>query len=424
LAGGITMNPTSLFTVALGLQAPWGVADVTFDRPAGRIDFQVAFTPGARFACPHCGAEHQPVHDTQEREWRHLNFFQFEAYIHAKVPRVRCEACAKTTQIAVPWARANSGFTQLMEALIVTLCQAMPIRQVAQLLGVGDMRLWRTLDYYVEGARAQEDFSAVAAVGLDETAARRGHHYISLFHDLDAGRLLFACEGRKAEVVAQFAEDLEAHGGCAENIQDVCIDMSTSYRSGVAEHLPWAAVTFDEFHVIQLVNKAVDEVRRQEVKSTPSLKRSRYVWLKDKHAWNVRQIAQFADLKQLNLKTHRAFRIKESLREIFHSAPSREEAEPLLDQWYSWARRCRLEPIKQVAKTLKDHWAGILNAFDSKLTNGRVEGANSLVQAAKAKARGYGTVKHLITIAYLVAGKLTHLPASPFKLKACAVPAS
>jgi transposase-like protein len=142
------MNPTSLFTVALGLQAPWGVADVAFDRPAGRIDFQVAFTPGARFACPHCGAEHQPVHDTQEREWRHLNFFQFEAYIHAKVPRVRCEACAKTTQIAVPWARANSGFTQLMEALIVTLCQAMPIRQVAQLLGVGDMRLWRTLDYY------------------------------------------------------------------------------------------------------------------------------------------------------------------------------------------------------------------------------------------------------------------------------------
>ena len=144
--------------------------------------------------------------------------------------------------------------------------------------------------------------------------------------------------------------------------------------------------------------------------------------MKDKRAWTGPQIAQFADLKQLNLKTHRAFRIKESLREIFHSAPSREEAEPLLNQWYSWARRCRLDPIKQVAKTLKDHWAGILNAFDSKLTNGRVEGANSLVQAAKAKARGYGTVKHLITIAYLVAGKLTHLPASPFKLKACACP--
>lgn len=418
------MDPTSLFTVALGLHAPWAVADVAFDPAAGRIDFQVEFVPGSRFACPHCAAEHQPVHDTQERTWRHLNFFQFEAYIHAKVPRVRCDSCAKTTQVSVPWARAQSGFTQLMEALIVTLCQAMTVRQVAQLLRVSDMRVWRTLDHYVDGARAQEDFSAVSCIGLDETAARRGHHYISLFHDLDARRLLFACAGRKADVVAAFADDLEAHGGCAENIRNVCIDMSTSYRAGVDAHLPWAAVTFDEFHVIQLVNKAVDEVRRQEVKSTPGLRRSRYIWLKDKRAWSPRQTAQFADLRHLNLNTHRAFRIKEALREIFHSATHREDAEVLLNQWYSWARRCRLEPIKQVAKTLKAHWQGVLNAFDSKLTNGRVEAANSLIQAAKAKARGYGTLKHLITIAYLVAGKLTHLPASPFNLKACATPPS
>ena len=101
-----------------------------------------------------------------------------------------------------------------------------------QLLGVGDMRLWRTLDYYVEGARAQEDFSAVAAVGLDETAARRGHHYISLFHDLDAGRLLLACEGRKAKVVAAVRRRPRSPRRLCENVQDVCIAMSTSYRSG------------------------------------------------------------------------------------------------------------------------------------------------------------------------------------------------
>ena len=413
-------SSVSLFTVALGLQAPWEVVDVAFDPRGGRIDFQLAFARGARFACPCCGAEDQPVHDTLEREWRHLNFFQFSAYLHAKVPRVRCGACAKTTQVPVPWARPNSGFTQLMEAPSVTLCKAMTVRQVAQLLAVSDMRVWRTLDCYVERARAQEDFSAVAAIGLDETAARRGHDYISLFHDLDAARLLFACAGRKAEVVAQFADDLEAHGGCAENVRAVCIDMSASYRAGIAEHLPWAEVTFDEFHVIQLVNKAVDEVRRQEAKSTPSLKRSRYLWLKDTHDWTPRQIAQYTDLKRLNLKTHRAFRIKEALREIFRTAPDRETAEPLLEQWYRWARRCRLEPIKQVAKTLKDHWQGLLNAFDSKPTNGRVEAANSLIQAAKAKARGYGTTRHLIAVAYLVAGKLVHLPASPFKRVACA----
>lgn len=409
------MTSTSLFSAALGLQAPWHVVDVRFDQGQGRLDLRVGFERGARFACPHCAAESQAVHDTLERTWRHLNFFQYQAYLHANVPRVRCSACSKTSQVALPWARPGSGFTLLMEALLVTLSQAMPVRQVAQLLRVSDMRVWRTLDHYVDQARAREDFSGVSRIGLDETAARRGHEYISLFHDLEAGRLLFACEGRKAEVVDAFAEDLEAHGGCAENIHSVCVDMSASYRAGVETHLPWAEITFDEFHVIQLVNQAVDAVRRQEVKSHPLLKRSRYLWLKDKHAWSHRQILQFDDLRRLNLKTHRAFQLKEALRAIFHTAADRQAAKLLLERWYSWARRCRLPAIKQVAKTLKNQWEGILNAFDSKLTNGRVEAANGQIQAAKAKARGYGTTRHLITIAYLIAGKLTHLPASPFE---------
>jgi len=115
--------------------------------------------------------------------------------------------------------------------------------------------------------------------------------------------------------------------------------MSASYRAGVQEHLPSATITFDEFHVVQLLTKAVDEVRRAEVKQLPELKRSRYLWLKDKR----QQILQHADLSRMNLKTHRATRIK-SLREIFQTAHSAEEAEALLNKWYSWARRCRLEP--------------------------------------------------------------------------------
>jgi len=182
----------------------------------------------------------------------------------------------------------------------------------------------------------------------------------------------------------------------------------------VYEHRPWAAITLNEFHVIQLVNKAVDEVRRQEVKKAPERRRTRYIWLKLKHAWSNRQKAPFAELKRRNLKTHYGFRIQETLHESFHSAQSAAQAEPLLDRWYSWARRCRLEPIKAVAKTLKKHWPGLLNAFDSRLTNGRVEAVNSLIQAAKAKARGYGTTRYLIPILYLVAGKLTQLPTSPF----------
>ena len=141
------MAPLSLFTVAPGLPVPWEVVDVAFDPQSGRIDFHRAFAPGTRCSCPQCGAEHPPVHDTLERDWRHLNFFQFQASIHAKVPRVRCGTCARTTQVVVPWARPNSGFSLRMEALLVTLCKTMAVSQVAQLPGVSDGRVWRTLDH-------------------------------------------------------------------------------------------------------------------------------------------------------------------------------------------------------------------------------------------------------------------------------------
>jgi transposase len=139
------MEPKHLFTTALGLTAPWEVTDVRFDPQAGRIDLEVAFAKGSRFACPACGVPGQPVHDTRKRSWQHLSFFQYRAYLHAHLPRVRCEACGKTIQVQPPWARAQSGFTALMEALVVTLCQAMPVATVARHLGVGDERLWGVL---------------------------------------------------------------------------------------------------------------------------------------------------------------------------------------------------------------------------------------------------------------------------------------
>ena len=409
------MDQPSLFTAALGLQPPWRVTDVRFSKENNRIDFDVAFEAGSRFPCPACDAEEQPVHDTLERKWRHLNFFQYEAYIHARVPRCGCGQCGKTQQIAVPWARPQAGFSQLMEALLVTLCKAMPVAQVADLLRVSSNRIWRVLDHYIPKARELEDFSAVINMGLDETSCRRGHNYISLFHDMDAGRVLFAAEGRKARVVEEFADDLESHGGCAENIQNVSIDMSKSFIAGIEQTLPWAKISFDEFHVIQMVNKVIDEVRREEVKTKPMLKKSRWGFLKDKKKWTAKQTEQMSTLSKMRLKTTRAWQLREALREIYQTAPSREQAEPLLSRWYSWSRRCRIPQMKEFALTIKRHWDGILNSFDSKLTNGRVEGINSLIQAAKARARGYSTTHNLILMSYLIAGNLAHLPASPFK---------
>lgn len=404
----------ALFTAALGLSAPWEVTDIRFDAEAKRIDFDVTFASGSRFACPACGTEGQPVHDTRQRSWQHLHFFEHHAFIHAAVPRVRCQDCGKTTQVEVPWARSGSGFSQLFEALVITLCQQMPVRQVAAHLGIGDDPLWRILNYYVGAAREAEDFGEVRAVGIDETAARRGQNYITVFQDLRARRLLFACEGRSQRTVERFVRDLREHGGTPEAVEAVCIDMSKAYISGVQHHLPEAAITFDRFHLVQLANQAVDEVRRAEVRYEPELKRTRWIWLKDAGKQPLKPFSELYYLSRTRLKTARAWRLKEALRELLASSRDREDAEAALKRWYSWARRCRLEPFKRLALTFKEHWQGILNGFDSRISNGSVEGMNAKIQAAKARARGFRTTRNLITVCYLIGSQLTHLPASPY----------
>jgi transposase len=123
----------ALFTSALDLQAPWAVDDVKLDTVKRRIDFEVV-CQAALLTCPQCGAAGQRIHDRLRRSWRHLDFFQFEAWLHADVPRVACGGCGKTTQLGVPWAREGSGFTAMFEALALALCRDLPVRQAASLL--------------------------------------------------------------------------------------------------------------------------------------------------------------------------------------------------------------------------------------------------------------------------------------------------
>lgn len=408
------MNPEHLFTQALGLTPPWVVDNIDFDPQSQRIDFRVS-CQAKQLPCPGCGGADQPIHDRKKRTWRHLDFFQFAAYVHAEVPRVRCDGCNKTTQVDVPWARPGSRFTLLFEAFALTLVKAMPVSTTARQLRTDDRALWRVLDHHVTQAQGREDYSAVTAIGVDETACRRGHHYITLVHDLTERRLIFATPGRDARTLQRFTEDLACHQGQSDQIRHASIDMSKAYISGLGQHLPNAEITFDRFHIIQLANKAVDEVRKAEVRHDSRLKRTKWAWLKDMAQWSKKQLEATYDLTRSNLKTARAWRIKEALRGIFQANPNRAEAERLLARWYSWARRCRLEPMKQLAATLKRHWAGVLQGFESSLSNGYVEAMNSLIQAAKARARGYGTTRHFIAVCFLIAGKLKHLPENPFR---------
>lgn len=404
------MRDTNLLQLALGVTTPWRVARADFDAEARRLDVHIDFTPGSRFSCPGCGAAACPVHDTDAMSWRHLNFFQHHAYLNARVPRVRCEACG-VRKITVPWARPGSGFTLLFEALVMTLVSSMPVAAAARLVGEHDTRLWRVILHYVDEARARMDASGVTRVAIDETAARRGHDYITLFADIDNARVLFATGGKDAATVAAFAEDLTAHGGDPDAIGEVCIDMSPAFVKGVAESLPGAEVTFDKFHAVKIVNQAVDEVRRAEQKTQAMLKGTRYLWIRNPENLSERQRAALDALPRQHLKTARAWRIKLAFQDLY-DMETPEQAAAHLKRWYHWATHSRLQPMIDAANTVKRHGDGILRWFHSKIANGLMEGINSLVQAAKAKARGYRSTRTLTAMVYLIAGRLDlRLPA-------------
>ena len=398
------MRDTELLQAALGLGTPWAVSGSRFDALARRLDIDITFAKGARFACPCCEATGCPVHDTEQKSWRHLSFFQHEAYLNARVPRIRCEVCG-VKRVNVPWAREGSGFTLLFEAMLMPLLRSTPVAEVARHVGEHDTRLWRVLHHYVDEARARDDHSTVSRAAFDETSARRGHDYVSLFVDLDGPRVLFVANGKDAATVGAFADDLKAHGGDPARIEEVCMDMSAAFIAGAAAHLPQAEITFDRFHIVKIINEGVDEVRREEQKSRPELKQSRYVWLKNETNLSSGQRELRDSLARSNLKTARAYQIRLTFQE-FYQQPTRKDAEVFLKKWYFWATHSRLPPMIDAARTVKRHWNGILRWHDSKIANGILEGINSLVQAAKAKARGYRSSRNLHAMIYLIAGKL------------------
>lgn len=425
----MSVGVEALFTSALGLQPPWVVEDVKLDTAQRHIDFEISCR-GAALACPVCGATAQPVHDRLRRSWRHLDFFQFEAWLHCDVPRIACGACGKTTQMPVPWARAGSGFTAAFEALALALCRELPVRQAAALLRCKDKQLWRRIEHYVEQARALEDFSGVQIIGIDETSLRRGQNYISVVHDLDAKRLLFATEGRDHQTVVDFAADLRAHGADPAEVRHVCMDMSAAYAKGVALALPEAQISYDRFHVVSMAIEAMDQVRRAEMaQDAPAVREAlggggrktlrQLLWgmRRNPAGWSKGQLQAMHWLQRSTLKSARAWRLKMALREVYARARAHNNAEQAgadLRAWLSWARRCRLEPFKKLAATLKERFDAVVRGMTDHRSNAFVEAMNGLLQQAKRAARGFRTSANFIAIAYLRMSKLKHLSAHPF----------
>lgn len=405
------MDSEAVFALALGLQGtPWRVVDVRFDPELRRLDIDLDFPPGSRFPHPESGKD-CTVYDTEQRSWRHLNFFQYECYLHAPVPRVDGGPDQGVRRVAVPWARAHSGFSLLMESMMLVLARSgMTVAETARTLGEYPQRLWWVILHHIARAHQAMNLEAVQVISVDEVCRKRGQNYLTIVSEPKSGsrpsRVLLVIEGRDSRSLKEFRDHLERLGLSAEQIRTICSDMSPAYIKGISEQFGHAVLVFDYFHVVQLATRALDDVRRRERREFPQeLLGARWALLKPQSQLTAEQQQIRQRVCSGQLQTGKAFNHVDALRSIMAQTDV-QTAEADLKWWCGWVSRSRIPEMKKVARTIREHWDGIVAYLKTRVTNGAAEALNGIIQNAKRKARGFKSVEYFTAIIYLIGSHL------------------
>jgi len=388
----------SFFAEVLGIKRPWNVGSVELNADGSEAHVYVNTARGSMFTCPVCGKECK-VHDFYERTWRDLDLGRAKTTVHARIPRTECPEHG-VKQISVEWAREYSRQTLNFERKCMEMMKEMPLNAVSRIMRISDDALWNILTSYVNAAMEKVDMSKVTKLGVDETSCRRGHDYIALFVDMDSHHVLFAVPGRGSDTVGEFAKWLESHGGSVANITDISCDMSSAFISGINENFPGAKITLDRFHVMHLATDAVDEVRKDVQASKKVSLKIRYQLLTRKERLSEEDSMRLNAVLKENMLIGSAYIIKEMLGDLY-LLDSEEHGRMHLTRWVSLASKGVHKAIKRLAATVSKHFERILRWFASRLSNGVLEGINSVIQAVKRMARGYKVHENMITMLYL-----------------------
>jgi len=383
------MRDKELYKQIMGIHTPWEVTDVELSMAAREVTVHVGQEAGTQQTCPHCGTPCSG-YDKRYRRWRHLDTCQFKTLLVAEVPRVKCPQHG-VVMVKVPWAESGSGFTALYEALVIDWLKEASIQAVSRQLSLS----WNAIDGIMQRAvkrgLARRQTESVSHIGVDETAFKKGHDYVTVVSD--GKRVLHVADERKTTSLDSYYDTLtdEQKAG----IVSISMDMWPAYIKATMKNIPdaRAKIAFDKFHVAKYLGAAVDKVRKHEHKILMSegwedLKGTKYDWLTNLENLSRKRQCEFKVLRESTLKTARAWAIKALAMRLWNYV-SRTWAEKRWKQWLSWALRCRLEPVKDVAKLIKAHLWGIVNAIILKVTNGGAESINSRIKMVKIRSRGF-----------------------------------
>lgn len=404
------MKDTEFYEHILGTRTPWQVEAVQLDPGSRSVEVRVGYEAGTLWG--NDAGERLPVHDHVERRWRHLDTCGFETQVVCRVPRVRTLE-GKVETVPVPWAGARSRFTLLYERFAIeVLLACRSVSAAAELLKLSWDELHSIMERAVKRGLERRELEGLRHVGMDEKSFGSGQSYVSLLTDLDRARVLEVMKDNNREAADLLLATLPAEVRAA--IDAVCIDMSGHFAAAAREGLPEAALVHDRFHISAHLNDAVAAVHREENRRLQKagderLKGTQRLFGFDPDKLSEEQAVSFAELKGADLKSARAWSIKEVFRRFWYYSYEG-SARKFFKAWYGWASRSRLRPIIKVAKMLKRHFENIITYLRHPITNAVTEGLNSKIQAIKANARGFRSFENYRTRILFFCGKLDLYP--------------
>ena len=384
------MRDRELYAKLLGIEGPWKVRDVDVRLEDGEVEVFIEHT-NSKLTCPDCGKKCSG-YDTRSRTWRHLDTMQFRTLLTADVPRVECTEHG-VKQVKVPWAEPGSRFTAMFEKVVIDWLKEASIAAVARLLRMSWDEVDGVMSRAVARGRARRESEPLRVIGIDETSFQKRHEYVTVVYDVERRRVVEVMDGRDQAALENFYWDTPLEH--LETLEAVSMDMHAPYIAATKLHVPDAdsKIAFDRFHVAKHLGDAVNQVRRDEHADLlelgdDQLKGSRYLWLQNPENMKPRQRLRFESLRDKSLRVARAWAMKEAARHLWsyvRPAWAKKAWMRLLD----WMSRSRLAPMVKVARTLRNHLWGIVNAVVLGATNAHLEAVNAKIQALKKRACGY-----------------------------------
>jgi transposase len=389
------MEAEYLYKKILGIELPWLISDIEIDEKTHHVTVVLDHAAFSQFACSKCG-NLCSVHDHQAvRLWRHLDTCQYETYLKAAVPRVKCGICG-IIKASIPWAQPYSRFSELFE------CHAIDLLQNCQVIERSALQLRITpdqLNYLMKKsverglALRQKVSNPIKKLAIDEKSRQTGHNYVTILSDADEGKVLEVSEDRTLESVQKVYNALNTKQ--LASVESVSMDMWSAFETVTKQIVPQADVVHDRFHLSAYLNNAVDITRRAENKKLvknedKSLQNTKYLWLKNPDNLTEQDKERLFDIvknnKAPNLVT--VYQLKEAFKDFFH-CPTAESANQFFKDWQLKVQESQNTQLIKVATMFEKHFTGILSYIKHQVTNAIAEGLNSRIQQLKAKARGF-----------------------------------